>query len=73
MEGDSKLVVSWGVIRCIRSWQLYQYVCEVRDLIRELQVVLYHIPRSQNAMADKLAKWGVGLHEVFIGDHFPDS
>lgn len=29
-----------------------------------LNVVLSHVPRSHNEMADEIANWGVGLHLV---------
>lgn len=38
IEGDSEMVVSWGVRQSWGSWKLINLVWEIRDLIAELQV-----------------------------------
>lgn len=40
--------------------------------MRVLKVDVIHIPRDQNALANKLAKWSVSQPNVFIGDQMPD-
>lgn len=37
---------------------------EIRDLVVSLNVVLSHVLRFQNGMADKIAKWGIWLPNV---------
>jgi len=32
------------------------YILEIRELMREMDIVLEHIPRTQNGDADRLAK-----------------
>lgn len=41
------------------SWKYAQQILEIRDLMVALQVKLEPVPRSQNGLVDKLAKWGV--------------
>lgn len=50
------------------------YVIRVaKDIINDLKVELFQVPRSQNSLADKLAKWGA-MHQVeFMGDFLPDT
>lgn len=58
VEGDSKVMVGWDLGLSEGSWALLHYIYEVREIIREIGVVLSHIPRCQNGEVDKLAKWG---------------
>lgn len=59
VEGDSLVVVGWGLGHSEGSWKYAQQIHEIRDLMVALKVELKHIPRSQNGLANKLAKWGV--------------
>lgn len=59
MEGDSSVVVGWGLGSSEGSWKYAQQIHEIRDLVVALQVELKHVPRSQNGLMDKLAKRGV--------------
>lgn len=61
VEGDSKVVVGWGLGHSPDYWKHAQYIHEIMDLIQVLNISLSHIPRSQNDSADKLAKWGATL------------
>lgn len=72
VEGDSKVVISWALGISEGMWVLWHYLYEIRDLMREMGVVLSHIPRSQNGEADRLAKWGREQTAVFKGSSFPD-
>lgn len=72
MEGDSKVVVSWGLGRSDGLWQLAHYIREIRILMRDLDISLNQISRTQNEAEDKLARWGVGLFEDFKGNYMLD-
>lgn len=58
VEGDSSVVVGWGLGSSKGSWKYAQQIHEIRDLAA-LQVKLKHVPRFQKGLADKLAKWGL--------------
>lgn len=64
VESDSAVVVGWGLGNFNDSWIYAHLIHEIRDLVVTLNVGLSHVPRSQNGMADKLAKWGIGLSNV---------
>lgn len=72
VEGDSSLVISWGQGKAKGSWRLRYFICEARNLMIELKVDLNHVPRSQNDMAHRLAKWSVNRQDIFLGNHFPE-
>lgn len=48
------------------------YFVEIKSLIKDLDVELHHVPRNQNSLADKIAKWSVGQSSMFEGDFLPD-
>lgn len=51
------VVISWGRGGSCGSWKLNYFI---HKLLEELVVELQHIPRSQNSLADKIAKWCAG-------------
>lgn len=57
-KGTLKVVVSWALGLCEGVWCLLHYIHKIRDLIRVVGVVLSHICRCQNGVADSLVKWG---------------
>lgn len=71
VEGDSKSIISWGRGDQDGPWRFRHFIYEVRILINELKVVLHHVPRAQNVMEDKVAKWSVGQTFVYMGDNMP--
>lgn len=73
VEGDSKVVVSWGSGFSEGVWRLAFMVHEIRDLISSMNITIASILRDQNEIADKVAKWAVGLHGIFISDVMPIS
>lgn len=72
VEGDSKVVISWALGLGEGSWIMRRYILKVRVIMREMGIVLNHIPRTQNGEADRLAKWGRDQSEGFKGDNFPE-
>lgn len=68
VEGDSKTVISWGNGNGGGSWRVNHFICEIRDIMRTFKVVLRHIPRDQNDLADRLAKWSISQLLVFKGE-----
>lgn len=48
VEGDSSIVVSWGLGNNSGVWSLLPIIHEIRELVVGLSVVLSHISRSQN-------------------------
>lgn len=48
VEGDSSVVVGWGLGLSEGSWKYAQQIHEIRDLVAALKVDLKHVPRSQN-------------------------
>lgn len=71
-ECGSSTITSWDRGDKCGSWRMRHLINEIRALIAEFNVVLFHVPRAQNSMADKLAKWSVGQEEGFLGDCIPD-
>lgn len=56
VEGDSKVVVGPGLGCSSSFWKHAQLIHEIIDLVHVLNINLIHIPRSQNGLADRLAK-----------------
>lgn len=65
MEGDSKVIMSWGNGTSEGPWQLAHFMHEIRNLIVDLKLSLKHIPGEQNEEVDKLSKWRVNLTNIF--------
>lgn len=68
LEGDSLMVISWGRGDRCGSWRLSHFIAEIKSLIKDLDVELHPVPRNQNSLADKIAKWSVGKSSMFEGD-----
>lgn len=73
IERDSITVVSWAQRKSRGSWLLLHQVREARDIIDELKVELHQVPRNQNSLVDKLAKWGAEQQAEYMRDNLPDS
>lgn len=56
VEGDSKVAISWALGLSDGSWALLNYIHEVKVIMREMGIILKHIPRWQNGEVDRLAK-----------------
>lgn len=54
------------------SWKYLQLIHEIRDLVLSLKTELVHVPRTQNGLADKLAKWGVELPNIVRSNVIPE-
>lgn len=73
IEGDSATMVSWARGHARGPWKLNHLVREFRDFVSLLQVDIYQVPRSQNCLADRRAKWGVDQEEIFHGNSILES
>lgn len=62
VEGDSKVVISWGMGLGIGSWPLQSILYETRELVISLSTSLVHVSRCQNMLADSLANKGSFLN-----------
>lgn len=51
---------------------MHHLLCEIWDLVQNLNVKVLHAPGSQNSMANKVAKWGVVQQGIFVGNNMPD-
>lgn len=58
VEGDSKVVISWALSLDEGSWIMRRYILKIKVIMREMSIVLKHIPRTQNGVTNRLAKWG---------------
>lgn len=56
-----------------RAWKYVNIIHEIRELVCSINVSLAYIPRDQNSLVDKIAKWAVGLNEFFIYDVMFDT
>lgn len=68
IEGDSTTVISWERGNNFGSWRLHHFYAEIKSLINILKAELVHVPRNQNSLADKLAKWSIGQCNMFKRD-----
>lgn len=51
---------------------MQHFIHKIQALTGDLKVELFHVPRAQNALVDKLAKWSVGQLGGFEGNYMPD-
>lgn len=72
VEGDSKMMVGWAVAQSKGAWRFDNIVHEIRDLISSMKISFSCIPRVQNEMAGRLAKWAVDLDDMVISNVLPD-
>lgn len=72
MEGDSSVVIGWGLGLSPSSWKYAHLIHERRDLIVVFDARLSHVPKSKNGLVDKIAKWGVLLPNVVRSNVLPD-
>lgn len=71
VKGDSRIVICWGKDEKCRSWRLFHFIHEIRDLVADTQAHLHYVPHSQNSVVDRMAKWSAREQLVFVGDHVP--
>lgn len=69
--GDSTTIISWGRGDRCASWRLHHFISQIRTLIKESDIYLIHVSRSQNDLVDKVAKWSVGQLSSFEGNPVP--
>lgn len=66
------MVIGWGVGSCNGSWINANFIHEIRDLAPSLNISLSYVLRSHNFLADRIAKWGVGLDDIYVSSVIPD-
>lgn len=71
-EGNSSVVVGWGLGYSTGLWKYVHLIHEIRDLVVSLHIALVHVPRSQSGLAGKTAKWGTELPTVVRSNVMPD-
>lgn len=54
IEGDSLSVICWGKGEMYGSWRLNHLISKIRCIKRDIAVVLLHVPRVQNSLADRI-------------------
>lgn len=57
-----------GEVTDSRSWRIHHFIAEIRVLAKEISAILQHVPRCQNEMAGRVAKWSA-YQMIFLGDH----
>lgn len=72
IEGDSYSVISWGKGEMYGSGRLNHLISEIRCILRDIVAVLLHVPRAQNSLVDRIAKWSVDQDYMFVGDCLPE-
>lgn len=68
VEGDSQTIISWSLGRGDMSWRVAPIVYEIWEVASLMECSLVHIDRGQNALADRLANWGI-LHGMAFNDN----
>lgn len=53
------LVICWGKGEMYGSWRINHLISEIRCIMRDIAAVLFHAPRVQNLLVDRIAKWSV--------------
>ncbi|KAF5188016.1 hypothetical protein FRX31_022396 [Thalictrum thalictroides] len=59
IQTDSKLVVQWFGSRAIIPWSLSKWWKEIREKAAMMEVMIAHVYREGNNVADFLSKWGM--------------
>ncbi|KAF5196095.1 hypothetical protein FRX31_014317 [Thalictrum thalictroides] len=59
IQTDSKLVVQWFGSRAIIPWSLGKWWKEIREKAAMMNVLIVHVYREGNNVADFLSKWGM--------------
>lgn len=73
VEGESKVVVGWGLGKSDGSWKYVNLIHEIRGLAGSLDLSLSLIFQgSQNAFSDLSVNFGVGLASVVSANVMPD-
>lgn len=72
VEGDSVVVIHWGIGKGVGVWKLAHIIYEIRDWAIELGISFAHVQREQNALADKMANWAVWQSIMFVDSVIPD-
>lgn len=65
-EGDLKVVIGWGSGSCSGLLKYDHFIHEIREIVVSLNFCLAHMPRVQNSLVDKIAKWGRWALMIFI-------
>lgn len=60
VEGDSSSIIAWERGSQPGSWKVHHFIVEIHYLVGDLGVVLHHLPRAHNDLADNIAKWSAG-------------
>lgn len=51
---------------------MHHFILEIKSLIKEVHAEILHVPRAQNSLVDRIAKWSVGQSHMLVGDYLPD-
>lgn len=73
IEGDFAFVIAWGMGLRLGPWKFAIFIHELRDLLIASDSSISDVPRSQNALDDSLANWGVGAAIGFSANVFPNG
>lgn len=73
MKGDSAVVIIWRMGKGVGSWCLAHIIHETWEIMYYLGISLFHVVRKQNALADELANWVVGLTDMYSEVSLPEG
>lgn len=74
VEGNSKVVVHWGLRWSLGLWHLAHLILEMRNLIKILEISIFHVLREMNEVVDAfLPKRGTLLLIMFKAALMPSD
>lgn len=73
VEGDSKVVVHWGLGKALGSWHLLHFIHEIRFLVKLLDVSLFFVLHDRNDLVGSFAKVRVLRLDIFKGSSLPNE
>ncbi|XP_077232171.1 uncharacterized protein LOC143867003 [Tasmannia lanceolata] len=71
VEGDSLKVVRWLKGVSVPPWRFAHLFYEIQDKIGDSSIILKHIRRLANDVADRLARQGAGRESLILFDFLP--
>lgn len=69
VEGDSEVVIRWGLGWGPGSWRHSSSLHEIWELAAAMSTSFHHVPRCQNSLADSLANRGVISLSLFCENY----
>lgn len=73
VEGDSEVIIRWGLGHNPGSWRHSSSLYEIKELVAAMSISLHHVPRCQNSLVESLANRRVNSPSMICENFIPED